>query len=1152
MKTSKLVIALLLLGNIVFAQTIPPMSPFKSNATSIQPVNKSLETVLFRGLTVGNSTSTLAGTIRWNGSGFEGYNGSAWAAIGGSTVDALTTSTVFAGDVTGTSSSMLLSKIQGRTVTTTQNPSVGYILKWKGTYWDYTPDDTGAGGGITTLNGQTGSTQTITTSTYTGSVFYINSAADTTYLNIPSNPLFTGVSTTFLTLGSGTGILESVGGKVGVTTSVFALQSALSGYEPTITAGTTGQYWRGDKTWQNTSTLFGYTPISQTQLALYVDGYLASTTPYVSNTYASTTFATKLFVTDGYVASTTLASYIPYSYASSVFATKDFLTQGYVASTTLNSYATKLFVTDGYVASTTLDSYATKLFVTQGYVASTTLDSYMPYSYATSVYATKNFVTTGYLASTTPYVSNSYASTTFSTKDFVTQGYWASTTQNLSVTNVTTSKLWITGCTNNQVVISDSTGYMKCYATSALGITGGSGTTDHAALSNLDYANAGHTGFEPTVTKGNLSASGEITVTNGTGAVIGTGTSIKVNTSTITNGEITKLVTPDAVYDFVNEGYAPTTTAVTSTYTGALSLKTVSSTGITTQFLWVTGSSVLGNASSTNLTAGDIWGTNLLGFTNISATNASTTNLTNSGNAYLGTVKSGVWNGTVIGDAYITKTGAWTGTIDGNNFSGAIAQGEIMYGTAAGEIGMLAKSSDATRYLSNTGGDNNPAWAQINLANGVTGNLPILNGGTATTTWVKDTIVFVGNGQLTSDPDFKYTSTTNVLTFVNGSSTVFTAPTLYFTNASGTSLTASGDIWAGNLYGVSKAIITNASTTNITATDLWATNIYGVSQLNFTNASGTNATFSGNSYLGTVKSGTWNGTVIGLTYGGTGTTTAPSTDQILWGNAGNTYDLRRLVAGSNITISTSTAGQVVIASTATGGGGANYDLIWATTATNGLLIIPTSSMSMLTADFAIGSNATATAPFWWDVSATTSYIGIAGAGDGAIDFTHNGTQAISLGYDYSAGYFAFATNTDFANPIMTMNTSSKAIGFGGFTGSITLCNFGTSTAVTTTISFASSTVPCYSNEGIVRLARATTTLEISDPPLFGKFDLTIVQGTSTTSTVTWDSEIAWEGGFIPSLPSGTSSVSILSCQYKGAMIDISNKKYICQLGKDFK
>lgn len=63
----------------------------------------------------------------------------------------------------------------------------------------------------------------------------------------------------------------------------------------------------------------------------------------------------------------------------------------------------------------------------------------------------------------------------------------------------------------------------------------------------------------------------------------------------------------------------------------------------------------------------------------------------------------------------------------------SIVQGDILYGSAAATFANLAKSATATRYLSNTGTDNNPVWAQIDLSNGVTGNLAVshLNSGTA-------------------------------------------------------------------------------------------------------------------------------------------------------------------------------------------------------------------------------------------------------------------------------------------------------------------------------------------------------------------------------------------------------------------------------------
>lgn len=83
----------------------------------------------------------------------------------------------------------------------------------------------------------------------------------------------------------------------------------------------------------------------------------------------------------------------------------------------------------------------------------------------------------------------------------------------------------------------------------------------------------------------------------------------------------------------------------------------------------------------------------------------------------LGTIATGTWTATTIGVVY-GGTGLTT-----------IAQGDILYGSASNVISKLSKNTTAKRYLANTGTNNNPNWDTVDLTNGVSGILPLANGG---------------------------------------------------------------------------------------------------------------------------------------------------------------------------------------------------------------------------------------------------------------------------------------------------------------------------------------------------------------------------------------------------------------------------------------
>jgi hypothetical protein len=90
-----------------------------------------------------------------------------------------------------------------------------------------------------------------------------------------------------------------------------------------------------------------------------------------------------------------------------------------------------------------------------------------------------------------------------------------------------------------------------------------------------------------------------------------------------------------------------------------------------------------------------------------------------------------------------------TGTLpvtNGGTGLATIAQGDLLYGSASNTLSALSKNTSSTRYLSNSGTSNNPAWAQVDLTNGVTGTLPFTNGGLGINSATNGDILYYNSG----------------------------------------------------------------------------------------------------------------------------------------------------------------------------------------------------------------------------------------------------------------------------------------------------------------------------------------------------------------------------------------------------------------------
>ena len=188
--------------------------------------------------------------------------------------------------------------------------------------------------------------------------------------------------------------------------------------------------------------------------------------------------------------------------------------------------------------------------------------------------------------------------------------------------------------------------------------------------------------------------------------------------------------------------------------------------------------------------------------------------------------------------------------------------------------------------------------------------------------------------------------------------------------------------------------------------------------------------YTGITGVGTLAAGTWNGTAIGIAYGGTGLTATPTNGQLLIGN-GTGYTLSTLTAGTNVSV-TNTAGGITISATPAAGG-------------------TVTSVAMTVPAFLSVTGSPITTSGTLAVSLSGTALPVANGGSGATTLT---------GYLYGNGTSAFTASTTIPNSAITglgtmstQNASSVAITGGtidGTTIGATTATTGKFTTVTAT------------------------------------------------------------------------------------------------------
>ena len=275
-------------------------------------------------------------------------------------------------------------------------------------------------------------------------------------------------------------------------------------------------------------------------------------------------------------------------------------------------------------------------------------------------------------------------------------------------------------------------------------------------------------------------------------------------------------------------------------------------------------------------------------------------------------------------------TGGFSNATAGTDYAPATSGSSILYGNGAGgfsnvTVGSGLSFAGGTLTASGTGGtvtsvSGSGGTTGLTLTGGpittsgtltLGGTLAVANGGTGSSTLTGAGIVTLTDTQTISGAK-TFTSLANSFVGTKYSTSNGTSSNAYFGEDTSYALVggvngvtlASGATFPGTGRYVADAVSFRPYVT--------ATYSLGTLTQRWTTVYSQNLDLSG-----VVAAGTWNGSTIGIGYGGTGVTSTPTNGQLLIGN-GTGYSLATITAGSGISV-TNGAGSITIA--ATGGTG---------------------------------------------------------------------------------------------------------------------------------------------------------------------------------------------------------------------------------------